>query len=184
MNGSRSRSQVMLYSLSEFAFILLFLSVGAGALLYARWSAAEQQAAEFHSQIAALSEEVDFLNEILAEKRYGVVPCWRRPDSAIPTLVGTVTIHGSGAFSVQRTHDQQTLDIGPAEQQTGDGASGDGEPLLIRQAVRGLFTAELDYAAAKNCYLRLVIDNQTDSYAHYRGLASLVSGTHMVVVNE
>ncbi|TVR34680.1 MAG: hypothetical protein EA404_02115 [Spirochaetaceae bacterium] len=172
----RSRSDVMHYSLSEFAFILLFLAAGALALLYARYAAAEQLNAEYQSRIAELTAEIDFLGELLAETQYGVVPCWRRPDGGIPAVVGTLTIHAPGSLSAERTLGGRTLAI--------EAADGDSRAALIRATLAELFAAELAYADQKNCYLRLVIENRTDSYAHYRDLTSIVSRGNLVVVNE
>ena len=86
------------YSMAEFAYILLFLSIGALVLIFGRYQAAEDE-------IATLKAEVNFLNEILAEKENAVVPCWQRPDATIPEIVGTITIHSRTRYSLERTAD-------------------------------------------------------------------------------
>ncbi|TVQ34851.1 MAG: hypothetical protein EA384_17050 [Spirochaetaceae bacterium] len=166
----------MLYSLSEFAFVLLFVALAASALLYVRSLAAEQRAAEQELQIAALTEEVDFLNEMLSEKQYGVVPCWRRPDGSIAPLVGALTVHGPHRYTVSRVRDQDELTLNTAGAEDGS--------LIMETALRQLYAEELAYAAEHNCYLRIAVQNETDSYAHFRDTASVIARTRMVVINE
>ncbi len=61
----RRGSSALLFSLSEFAYILFFLCLGALVLLYANHRQSLQD-------ISALKEEVNFLNEVLAEKENAI----------------------------------------------------------------------------------------------------------------
>jgi hypothetical protein len=171
----RARSDAMMYSLSEFAFILLFLSLAAAVLLLGRYADAAARAVSLEQEVSVLEQEVAFLNEILSEKQYGVVPCWRRPEQSVPPVVGTVTIHGRDVFSVARAADGRTVEIASREDESADAIEG---------TLRSLFRQDLEYAGEMNCYLRVAVHNQTNSFTFYRNVADVVSGTGMVVVNE
>lgn len=80
MSGYRGGSDAVVQSLSEIAFILFFLAIGAALLLYGKYETTRDALLETEVQRDSLEEEVAFLQEILEEKRHGVVPCWRRPE--------------------------------------------------------------------------------------------------------
>jgi hypothetical protein len=164
----RGRSGALHYSLAEFAYILFFLSVGALVLLYG----------EYRQSLAAvetLREEVNFLNEKLAEKENAVVPCWQRPDKTIPETVGSITIHSRTRYSILRTRDgRNEAFAAPPEERDG----------MVSERLLHLFAAELAYAERRNCYIRMRILNETNDFSLYKGMAEVLVRVGVVLVNE
>jgi hypothetical protein len=205
MRRRERASGALFHSLSEFAYIMLFLTLGAAVFLYAESRAARARAAEYAAENERLTEEVQFLTEMLEEKRHGVVPCWRRPEGVIPKVVGRIVIHGEASFTVERTADGRSVRVprdrarserGPGAERDDAGAAGaaagtsgpDEEPGTPMErldgAMRSLFAEDLRYAGGKNCYLRVAIENETNDYALYDEVASVVTGAGMVVARD
>ena len=178
------RTDAMMYSLSEFAFILAFLCIGLGALVYGRYRASEEIAERQRAEIEVLTAEVAFLNEILEEKQYGNVPCWRRPDATIPFVVGRLTIHDSGTMSAVRAALTPSGAAGGAATDHEITLGGRTLDEALRPAVVDLFRSELAYAGDHNCYLRLEVANETDEFSIYRDVAAIVTRIGMVAVHE
>jgi len=171
----RKPSSALFYSLAEFSWILLFLSIGAAALLFAEYRQASERIVFMKAEIEELTREVDFLNQQLAEKKYGVVPCWRRPEGLVPEIVGTLSIHTYFNQSVTRTADGKTIELqlrsGHRREQIAD-------------ALKKLFAHEIEYAGCRNCYLRMRIINATNSFALYTEAADAAEAAGIVVVHE
>jgi hypothetical protein len=170
MRRRQRGSGALFHSLSEFAYIMLFLSLGAAAALFAQNRLLEARAADYAAENERLAAEVAFLTEILEEKRHGVVPCWRRPEGAVPMVVATIVIHDRTSFTVLRTASGSSVQVGVRED--------------LDAAVRSLLAEDLRYAGAKSCYLRVAIENQTNDYALFEEVASVVTGAGMVVARE
>ncbi len=158
---------MLFYSLSEFAYLLLFISIGTGVAL---------TTAYLNSQmvINEKEKEIQILNELLADKKYGVVPCWKRPEEKVPEIAGTLTIHNKRKMTL--THHS-----GISEEILLSGESVE-EPLAA--SVSRLFYEDHKYSLEKNCYLRFSIINETNSYALFQKVSSGLAALGMVVVDE
>ena len=167
MRRRRAGSEAMLFSLSEFAFLFFFLAVAGVTVLYGRQQELDRVIRRQDERIRVLDEEVVFLNELLEEVRYGVVPCWRRPERAVPPVVGVLTLRGEAAFDLAYP---------------GSGVLRSEETLEARH-LGVVFAWEFAYARDNNCYLRLEVRNETDSFELYREAAATIRSTGMVVVN-
>ena len=186
----QTQSDAMLFSLSELAFVLLFLAIGAAVMLFqvSRSARAEAEAVRqekislqdtvvtLESSLVTLEVEVEFLQKTLDEFRYGVVPCWRRPDKTIPLLVGSVAINNRDRYTITRNN--RSTEVFVLET----------EPHIVREdltrALVTLFEEEINYAAANRCYLRMAVTNDTNSFVFYQTVAEVVTGTKMVVASE
>lgn len=176
------RSDAMLYSLSEFAYILLFLAMGAAVLFYGRTLEAQRRAAVLAEEVTGLlaeveelSTEVDFLNELLAEKRYGVVPCWKRPEGVVPPVVGTLTIRYSDEFILYRTSSGKTVTVR---------TDYESRKVLLEEVIGDMFAPDLAYATQKNCYLRMTIENNTGSFHIYSDVLDVLGRLGIIVVTQ
>ena len=191
MQGKRRVSEAMHYSIAELGFILFFLAVGAAALLYGRVLEEEARTADLETlntllnrEVDRLIEEVDFLNEILAEKEHGVVPCWRRPDGEVPRIVGVLTIHHRYALTLEHHAYSPSPESSGGKYMRRLEFDFTQETAPLQQAVRELFASELAYAREKNCYLRLAVKNETNSFAFYQSVSSVLVGMGIVVVSR
>lgn len=164
----RGRSEAMLFSLTEFAFVLLFLCIAGLGVLYAAYDAGNRQAHLMRARVDTLETEVVFLQELLDEKQYGVVPCWRRPEQKVAPLIGSVRILGPNAYTVEHR----------------SGVARDSLPEELIPNVLELFAPDIRYASEMNCYLRVAVDNTTNSFAYYRRVADELRNHGLVVVNE
>lgn len=164
----KARSEAMLFSLTEFAFVLTFLCIAALGVVYAGYELSRAHALQLQEQLVTLETEVVFLQELLDEKQYGVVPCWRRPEQAVPPLIGSVQISGRESYEVQHR-------AGDLSHST---------PQQLTQDVQRLFASDIRYAAEANCYLRIAVQNKTNSFSYYRQAADELRRSGLVVVNE
>ncbi|ORC37392.1 hypothetical protein B4O97_04160 [Marispirochaeta aestuarii] len=168
-------SDAMHYSLAEFAYILFFLSVWAALLVYGRYQAVAVQYQNAREEISLLTEEVNYLNEVLAEKENAVVPCWRRPDKAIPEVAGVIAIHSSTIYTLTRN---------PGDDRDAFAAPPETRDTILKTRTAAFFKEELAYAREKNCYIRVRIENHTNDFSLYKGMAQVLAGLGIVVVNE
>jgi hypothetical protein len=182
MRRRQRGSGALFHSLSEFAYIMLFLSLGAAAALFAQNRLLEARAVDYAAENERLAAEVAFLTEILEEKRHGVVPCWRRPEGAVPKVVATIVIHDRTSFTVTRTASESSVRVG-VQKAAADAVREDPREKLDER-VRSLLAEDLRYAGAKSCYLRVAIENETNDYALFEDVASVVTGAGMVVARE
>ncbi len=171
----RGSSPVLSYSLSEFAFILLFLSMGSLAVLFTSYLGKVVELEAVTGENINLKEEVKFLNEILAEKENAIVPCWRRPEGLIPPLVGRIIIHSQGEVSVIRNRDEYREEILSGPDDIG---------FDTNEVLKILFREDRNYAKEKNCYIRIGMENRTNDFAVYHDLVKVLGYLGMVLVNE
>lgn len=184
--SEKPRPDAMLFSLSELAFVLFLLAITAAAMIFQSHEDTRAEAVRLEEErdvlrkereyletsVVALEQEVGFLNEVLDEYRYGVVPCWRRPDGTIPPLVGVVTIHTRSRYEITRERSGDTLILTEAPVAMEE---------YLEESLRTLFQEEFTYAAANRCYLRISVLNETNSFPLYENVVSVVSRRNMVV---
>lgn len=169
----RNSSEAFLFSLSEFAFILLFVLIGLSMLLFVSYTEAQQQVAEQEQHIEELNEEVVFLQDRLEELEGGVVPCWRRPDGTIPRTVGLISIHDENEFSVMDAEGREQAAIELDEEQSLDSE--------MRPELREIWAEERQYAQENRCYLRVDVENETEGFSVYREVLDVVRSLGIVV---
>lgn len=176
MRRRRAGSDALFHSLSEFAYILLFLALGVLAVLFVQVTVAQAQAQAYAEENERLAEEVAFLEDMLEELRHGVVPCWRRPDSDIPMVAGRVVIHDETTFTAVSGTGGSSVEIEADEPPEARSE--------LEDAMREGLHDDLSYAGEKNCYLRIAIDNRTNDYELYDEVASIITDAGMVVARE
>ncbi len=88
-----SGGTAVMFSLAEFAFLLLFIAIAAAGYLYGQWQ---------YEAVRAAAAERNVLAERLAKKENAAIPCWSCPGSTVPKISGTVTILGPETFSMSR----------------------------------------------------------------------------------
>lgn len=164
----RNKQTASLYSLTEFAYLLLFVFIGAAVIMFV-------QIRQDRQTIAGLKQETEFLQKMLDEKKDGAVPCWKRPDSPVPEIAGTVVIHSTFLYTVQHhkkgEREVMITDSGKAEEQ-------------LKEVLRQVFWEDTAYAGKKKCYVRVKIVNETNDYSLYKNLASVFKSLGIVVVNS
>jgi len=168
MRRRANSTDIMSYSFSELTFVLLIVAIGFAAVLYGYYNRSVQE-------ISILKEEVNFLNEILAEKENAIVPCWRRPEGIIPELVGTITIHSNTRYSISHSSSGRSESFE---------VSRDERDQYITKRLLNLFKEERAYAKEKNCYIRMKIINETNDFSIYKGLGLVLRTLGVVLVNE
>lgn len=166
-------NELMAITFSEFAYVLLFVALGAAALLFTRVNAARTELSFCYAQTEQLRSEVSGLNELLEETRYGVVPCWRRPERAVPPVSLAVVIESNGALRLG-TPDRKPVDLGVGEA---------ADETAVRQAVIALIAEQQAYAAERACYLRVTVENRTTDFVPYRRVTETLRAIGLVVVN-
>ncbi|OQY34672.1 MAG: hypothetical protein B6241_03790 [Spirochaetaceae bacterium 4572_59] len=171
-------SAALHYSMAEFAWILFFLASAASIILYAEELRLQDLNRELLSQNESLIEEVDDLSFRLAEKENAVMPCWKRPDSLIPEIVGTIIIEGSRMIRFSHYSREETVLTLSREDSTF------GLSIKVRAVLLKQFQWEREYAAQRNCYLRMKIINHTERYSLYQEVAEVLNGLGIVVVQE
>jgi|GEM_PF-7128238 len=182
MNRRKGSQSAVWVSMSEFAYVLVFLSLGGAAILYValvdtqvRLRMSEEQMEQANERIAKLTMEVEFLQEILREKENAVVPCWRRPDAFVPEVVAIVTITGAGTATIEVAGRANTITVF-------------GKPEVfskqLRDAVATSMQAYLEYAGVRDCYLRVRVNNETESFAVYEEVVAVLTDLNLVIAND
>ncbi len=163
MSG-RGGSQALVYSQAEFAYILLFIALGALSLLFLQYRTAKEE-------VIFLLERI----EMMEDKKEAAYPCWVRPDGIIPKVAGVVVIHSADFIEVSRTD-------GGFEELRIDGTGNRRE--LVFSAVRRIFQQDNQFASRNQCYIRVQIENRTNDYAVFLETAQVLRSLGIVAVNE
>lgn len=180
MHGGRS-SNTVIYSLSELAFVLFTLALAVTVFLAVELQNARAAATALRADNEALRQEVGALEDEVADLTAslerllgGVVACWRRPDSPLPPIAATVTIKDPYRYVVTATGGASRLvETVPAT-----------AARAVEETLRSALAASRRYAAANGCYLRIAVDNRTDSYPLYQQIEEVVDALGMVVVHQ
>jgi len=167
----RGGSQALVYSQAEFAYILLFIALGALALLFLQYRAAKEE-------VIFLLERI----EMMEDKKNAAYPCWVRPDGIIPQIAGEVEIHSAGRIEISRTD-------GGSREILITGEHGSDTPAPARRdqvfsAVRQIFQEDNQFASRNRCYIRVQVVNRTNDYALYLETAQVLRSLGIVAVNE
>lgn len=167
---SRRKSSALAHTQAEFAYILLFVALGALALLFLQYRAAREERAFLLDQIARMEE-----------KKNAAYPCWIRPDGVIPQIAGTLVIHSADSVELTRTNG------GYVEIQRPRGAGEAGgwnRRDALFSSVRRTFQQDNQYAAGNRCYIRVKVENRTNDYNLFLESAKVLKSLGIVVVNE
>jgi hypothetical protein len=156
----------MAHTQAEFAYILLFLALGALSLLFLQYRIAREERAFLLDQIASMEEKKD-----------AAYACWTRPDGVIPKLAGTLVIHSADRLELSRTNGV-TVEIQAGSQVDWDRR---GE---VFSATRRTFQQDNQYAAGNRCYIRVKVENRTNDYNLFLETAQVLKSLGIVVVNE
>lgn len=175
----------MALTLSEIAFLLLSIAVVAAVMLATALEraqeareAAEAEARRLQSTLAEREAEVAELSAQLEELLGGVVACYRRPGSAMPPLVATVTIARRSLITID-THgladprQRHNLETHPDTMRSD-----------VQSALTRALAGDLRGAAGASCYLRIAVRNDTGSYAFYQAVEGAARDLGMVVVPQ
>ncbi len=164
-----------MFSLAELAFLLLFLSIAAAGYLYGQWQQEAQRVESLYGDLRAVAAERSVLAERLAEKEHAAVPCWSCPGSTVPKISGTVTLVGPETFSVSKSATGESVTL-QADRST--------YTSRMRTVLRRMFAGELAYSGKKNCYLRMHIENKTNSFTLYRHTSEILQELEIVIVEQ
>ncbi len=190
----KQQSGAMIYSFSELAFLLFMIALVAAAVLFEQERHVRREAAALaeerdvllhrqdvllHRQdvltatISGLEEEVDYLNAELERYLGGNVPCDRRWGSPIPWLVGRVHIQRLTEYSLLNHETQRSATFSSEERAV---------PGALVELARDLFLDELRFARAYSCYIRVEIVNETNNFALFREVDTVLRRINIVPV--
>jgi len=164
------RSTALAHTQAEFAYILLFIALGALALLFLQYRAAREERAFLLDQIARMEE-----------KKNAAYPCWVRPDGVIPEIAGTLVIHSADFAELTRTNGGFTEIVRPEDP---DAAESWIRRDAVFSAVRRTFQEDNQFAAGNRCYIRVKVENHTNDYNLFLETAQVLKSLGIVVVNE
>ncbi|MCK5675325.1 MAG: hypothetical protein KAH95_18225, partial [Spirochaetales bacterium] len=163
----KSNSTAMIYSLTEFSYLLLFIFIGASVIIGGEYLKTKKLNEEFIAQIdaleteaAAMKEEIQFLEDTLKELENGVVPCWKRPDSPVPEIAGTIIIRNFIDYTIVH-HSGNKRDISVLDEDTTAENREEAKYNHLKKVLTQVFKEDMAYAASKNCYIRVKIENHT-----------------------
>jgi hypothetical protein len=163
-------SSSLAFTQAEFAYILLFIALGALALLFLQYRAAAEE-------VAFLLERI----EKMEEKKNAAYPCWIRPDGYIPKVAGTLTIYGRDKVEIVRTSGGRSMLLMPEE---GWGTGNGSRQAGIFRDVKKLFSKDTEFGSCNHCYIRVQIINKTNDYSLFLESAKVLKTLGIVVVNE
>ncbi len=186
----KSSSTAMIYSLTEFSYLLLFIFIGASVIIGGEYLKIKElntgfiiRIDELETESANMKEEIQFLEDTLKELENGVVPCWKRPDSPVPEIAGTIIIRNFARYTIVH-HSGSKRDISALEDETPTENREEAKYNYLKKVLAEIFKDDMAYATSKNCYIRVKIENHTSSYALYRKYAAVLKTLRIVLVNE
>ena len=186
----KSSSTAMIYSLTEFSYLLLFIFIGASVIIGGECLKTKELNTEYivridklETEAIGMKEEIQFLEDTLKELENGVVPCWKRPDSPVPEIAGTIIIRNFVEDTIVH-HSGSKRDISALEDETPAENREEAKYIYLEKMLTEMFKEDMAYAVSKNCYIRVKIENQTSSYALYRKYADVLKALKIVLVNE
>ncbi|MDF1569514.1 MAG: hypothetical protein RQ801_07480 [Spirochaetaceae bacterium] len=166
------RSTALAHTQAEFAYILLFIALGALALLFLQYRAAREERAFLLDQIARMEE-----------KKNAAYPCWVRPDGVIPEIAGTLVIHSADSAELKRTNGGFVKIVRPEDADAAATEEWNRRDAAF-SAVRRTFQQDNQYAAGNRCYIRVKVENRTNDYNLFLETAQVLKSLGIVVVNE
>lgn len=201
----KSSSTAMNYSLTEFSYLLLFIFIGASVIIGSEYMKTREVNKILHHQVDNLEKEnlkmkreITFLEKTLKKLKNGVVPCWKRPGSPVPEIAGTIIIRNFVDYSI--VHHSGTIrnfvdhsivhhsgfrrDISALADETSTENSEEAKYSNLKKVLTEVFKDDMKYARSKNCYIRVKIENHTNSYNLYRKYADVLKALKIVLVNE
>jgi Tfp pilus assembly protein PilZ len=164
-------SQALVYSQAEFAYILLFIALGALSLLFLQYRAVKEE-------VVFLLEQI----EKMEEKKDAAYPCWIRPDGIIPRIAGVVVIHSDSLVEIRRSNGGFREIRSDGENESADSGRGRRDELFT--ALRQMFREDNQFATCNHCYIRVQIENRTNDYSLYLETAQVLRSLGIVAVNE
>ena len=186
----KSNSTAMIYSLTEFSYLLLFIFIGASVIIGGEYLKIQElntqyivKIDELETEAAGMKKEIQFLEDTLKELENGVVPCWKRPDSPVPEIAGTIIIRNFARYTIVH-HSGSKRDISALDDETPSENREETKYIYLKKVLTEMFKEDMAYAASKNCYIRVKIENHTSSYALYRKYADVLKEMKIVLVNE
>ncbi len=169
---SRSQgSAALVYSQAEFAYILLFIALGALSLLFLQYRAGREE-------VMFLLERI----EMMEDKKDAAYPCWIRPDGIIPETAGLVVIHSADFIEVTRSSGG-FQEIRLTGDQPADNKNNTRRDRVFT-ALRSIFQEDNQFASRNRCYIRVKVENRTNDYALYLETAQVLKSLGIVAVNE
>ena len=168
-------SEAFSFSLSEFVWILFFLALGAFSLLYTDYRTVQQENVRLMEENASLIADNMILKARIEELEGGVIPCWKRPDSPIPELVGTIIIDSPRLIRVIPDNgSEKSILLSPDSPHQGF--------LVLKETLIDQYKTLRGFAARNNCYLRMEVINHTERYSLYQEAAAVLKSLNIVVV--
>ncbi len=186
----KSSSTAMIYSLTEFSYLLLFIFIGASVIIGGEYmkireinNSLNQKIDKLENESVSMKKEIEFLENTLKELKNGVVPCCKRPDSPVPEIAGTIIIKNFIEYSLVH-HSGQKLDILSLAEDIPAEEREEMKYKNLRENLLKMFHKDMAYSKSKNCYIRVKIENHTSSYTLYRKYADVLKALRIVLVNE
>jgi len=130
-----------------------------------------------------MKKDITFLEKTLKKLKNGVVPCWKRPGSPVPEIAGTIIIRNFVDYSIVH-HSGFRRDISALVDETSTENSEEAKYSNLKKVLTEVFKDDMKYARSKNCYIRVKIENHTNSYNLYRKYADVLKALKIVLVNE
>ena len=186
----KSSSTAMTYSLTEFSYLLLFIFIGATVItggIYLKTKELNTELLfkiiELETDAESMKDEILFLENTLKDLENGVVPCWKRPDSPVPEIAGTIIIRNFVEYTIVH-HSGLSRAVSDLPEGTALENRGEAKYKYLQKILIEVFKDDMAYAASKNCYIRVKIENHTSSYDLYRKYADVLKALKIVLVNE
>ena len=138
---------------------------------------------ELRSEAEVMEKEIRFLEDTLKDLENGVVACWKRPESLIPAIAGTIVIRNFFDISVVH-HSGRRVEFDTKAAELSIDVTSENREKILELILADLFEEDMNYASLKNCYIRVSIENHTSSYALYRNFGNVLKKIGIVLVNE
>ena len=168
----------MYYSLAEYAYVILFLTIGISAFLHAENNRQREENEELERRLAQQHltiQELQFELEKLREKEKAQLPCDAIEGPEIGNIVGVLTIKSTAAFEIVSVESSETRSIENIREALA--------LAVLRDTVNEMFGELMSFADTNECFLRIRLLNETNDHSLYLKYKSALGVSGMVIVD-
>jgi hypothetical protein len=189
LSRKRKESQSIYYSMTEFAYILLFLAIGISTILFFRYKNLVIELDQVQKEKEALEHDNEkLLKELkdLLKKKDAYPACSKIPDSQIPNTIARVVVDNETTYAIYNyvksdlSHEKTTIYRSLQNKKYID------KTQIFQKFetdIKNLFKEERQYARKNECYLLVDFENNTNDYSLFKIYKDILNENSIYISN-
>lgn len=178
MFSSRRKSNISIYySMAEFVYVLLFVSIGIAAFLYMENGKYHEEIESLKIERSQLVQTVQHLQEELEklrEKEKAQLSCDAVEGSGINNIIAVVTIKSNTSFEIMKTRNSEKRSVENVPEEL--------TLAVLRNSIEELFSDTISFSRVNQCFLRAQLLNETNDYSLYLKYKRILQESGIAVI--